>query len=485
MKRIAVVVKVLIAIGCVGSAAICFAQPKIPKEKIPADAPAEVKQQIERLYSPNAEERGAAINALGRMGEKAALAVPFLIDMLPTQRDPRVISALLGIGKPAVKPLLEALDDSRVRQRAAGVLGLMEYPEVTQGLVAALEHETLRRTMARALLKRKDFRTFDLLNAALKDNNPTLRAGAAFVLRDLAAPSTIRIWRRDVTNAEDLQLIEKQSGRAAEALLVSLKDEVAEVRVLSAIALGRILDARGVPPLIAALEDKEADVRKEAASSLGRLKDARAVEPLLGLLKNDEVAAVRIAAAGGLVMFRDDRVEESLVEAIKDEDVEVRNAAARLVTRKRSPRSFDLLVPLLKHENAAVREHATNALGALRDPRAVEHLAALLEDEEVGVRRKAVLALGKLKDARAVGILIGALEDEDEAIKRSAVNGLGASKDPRAIKPLIDLLKQADKRLQRNAAGALKRITKQDLGTDHAKWEEWWQENKDKLLKGE
>jgi len=481
VKRIAVVVKVIIGIGCLSSAAICLAQPTISREKIPADAPAEVKQQIQRLYSDDIEERGAAITALGRMGEKAAPAAPFLIDMLPTHRDPGVINALLGIGKPAFKPVLKALDDPRVRLRAARVLALMNYPEVTQGLVAALKHESLRRTIARALLKRKDPRTADLLIAALKDNNPILRAGAAYVLRDLAAPSTTkmwqrhlietRIWHKDMTRGEAMDLVAEQNGRAAEALLVGLKDEVAEVRALSANGLGRASDTRAVQPLIAALKDEESDVRREAASALGRLKDARAVEPLLELLKNDQVAAVRAAAVGALAMFPDDRVEECLVEAIKDEDTEVRNVAARLVTRRRSPRSFELLVPLLKHEDATVREHATDALGALRDPRAIEHLAVLLEDEEIRVRRKAVAALGKLKDGRAVKMLVGVLENEDEGIRRSALNGLTYLKDPHAIQPLIDMLKQPDKRVQRNAAGSLKRITGQDLGTDHAKWQ--------------
>jgi len=59
-----------------------YAQPNIPKEKIPKNIPSDVRNEIEKLYSSDPVDRAYAAIDLGNMGKKATPAVPFLIGML-------------------------------------------------------------------------------------------------------------------------------------------------------------------------------------------------------------------------------------------------------------------------------------------------------------------------------------------------------------------------------------------------------------------
>ena len=58
------------------------AQPNISRENIPKNASAEIRKEIEKLYSLDALVRAEAAIRLGWMGNKAASATPFLMAML-------------------------------------------------------------------------------------------------------------------------------------------------------------------------------------------------------------------------------------------------------------------------------------------------------------------------------------------------------------------------------------------------------------------
>ncbi|MCG3180724.1 MAG: hypothetical protein BIFFINMI_03087 [Phycisphaerae bacterium] len=62
---------------------------------------------------------------------------------------------------------------------------------------------------------------------------------------------------------------------------------------------------------------------------------------------------------------------------------------------------------------------------------------------------------------------------EPLAVRRAAVVALGRLADKSAIDPLIALLADPDEALRQDAAEALKRITRQDFGTDQDKWKAW------------
>jgi len=131
-------------------------QPTIPKEKIPANISAGVKEQISRLYSQDVKERADAVFALGQMREGAVPAIPFLIPLLKdlkyfqwrpssetneksTSISNEAANALIKIGKPTGKFLIMALTDPHylIRMKAAKILGELKYPQAVEPLVAA------------------------------------------------------------------------------------------------------------------------------------------------------------------------------------------------------------------------------------------------------------------------------------------------------------------------------------------------------------
>ncbi|MCK4401746.1 HEAT repeat domain-containing protein [bacterium] len=169
MRRILVL---FVVIGCLVGG-LSYAQPKISKGNIPVNIPAEVREQIERLYSSNPKEREAAVRSFYSMGEKATPAVPFLISVLK-DKDLHVrwyAASTLGHieDSRAVKPLIAVLrkdKDSRVRECAAVSLMYLKDPRAVEQLIVALkdENKSVRYAATLALGSIKDSKAVESIN---------------------------------------------------------------------------------------------------------------------------------------------------------------------------------------------------------------------------------------------------------------------------------------------------------------------------------
>jgi HEAT repeat protein len=99
----------------------------------------------------------------------------------------------------------------------------------------------------------------------------------------------------------------RQAEGVAPALLATMKDEMAEVRVLSATALGRVApgDEKAIESLALALTgDPDVDVRSAAASGLGWMgPEAAAAAPVLirALKERDGTVRVHVIMALGRI----------------------------------------------------------------------------------------------------------------------------------------------------------------------------------------
>ena len=215
--------------------------------------------------------------ALGRIGDPRA--VEPLIEAMTKQLGGvyrwNVINALVTIGEPSVKPLINALGDVCDKSSAYSLDDTGE--PVIKRLV-----DKLRRTGRFGLVYGDDacasIRTVldwigepavEPLMEALKDENVVVRAEAAGVLGMIGDP------------------------RAVEPLINTLGDE--DARLHAAVSLGKIGES-AVTSLIGVVSDEDVIVRALTAHALGEIGDPRAVDPLRQLLDDSDESVRDIAA---------------------------------------------------------------------------------------------------------------------------------------------------------------------------------------------
>jgi len=432
--------------------------PRIPRERIPEDAPREVRRRIQQLYSPDAAVRGMAAVRLGQMGDLAQAAIPFLLSMLDD-------SVSLEWEKTSTEGPLEHA--RRV------LMGLYKEQRTSPGKEAAL---AIGRLCTRAIPQ---------LLEALEHQDPTVRVNASIALSRIG----------DTT--------------AVPALLPLLKAPEARVRAQAARSLGELGDRRAAQPLVEALHDPDVEVRKEAVGALGELRDPKTLEAMLEALK--DLPPVRDAAERALLEIRDPRAVEPLVLSLRHRSEEVRRISARLLGVIRDRRAVQPLVLALKDPASDVRFEATRALQRISgedygtDPAKwkrwweIEQAARRIEESAGGDPVRAYIAalrqpqwaaraygaerLGILADPRAVRPLCALLWDKDETVRLNAAVALGKIGDPRAVEHLIAALTDADPRVQEAAHAALRRICRASIGPETKKWTEWWEKNKEEVIR--
>jgi hypothetical protein len=116
-----------------------------------------------------------------------------------------------------------------------------------------------------------------------------------------------------------------------------------------------------------------------SAKALGRIGDRRGIDLLLAIIQHDKRATVRAGVAWALGVFREERARPLLIEVLSD-------------------------------DSSSVRANAATALGWLGDPAAIEPLAALLDDERVVYFRQtvaefAVRALQRIGTEEALAVV--------------------------------------------------------------------------------
>jgi len=436
--------------------ASAYAQPRIPRDEIPEDIPCDVREAIDGLYSPDAAERVYYVIHLGKMGERAGPAAPYLLDMMRHNADAVVDCRwlMMAVLAPSVRC------PRHPGNLAAEALGKTGAPAVDP-LIAALKDRdrTFRATAARTLGNIRDPRAVEPLSLLLKDSDTHVRLAAVQALGEIADPRAAeplleyleRCWNDlHSTGADAAATALVKIGKPSVSLLVAaLHHRFPAVRRTAAEALGRIGDPRAVEPLIIALED--AQVVDYAAKALAKIPDPRALQPLIAALRKKR----RCSAAEALVAIDDPRGVEAVVDALKQD-----------------------------HHN--LRACAAKALSKTKDPRAVEALIIAIDDKDLTVRAQAIESLGQIKDPGAVDALIAVLRDEEEWLRHTAIQALANIKDPRAVEPLIAALEDESRPVHAAAGSALRKITGKSIpGDDPRKWREWWEQNKKGFLEKE
>ena len=321
----------------------------------------------------------------------------------------------------AIARLLAGSDSTRVRRRAAELLGDLDATggdeeEAVEALVAAADG----------------------------DEDVGVRAKAVDALDRHGADALERF----VAELDGVSAGGRADWAAAREYADALSSERPEVRMAAATVLGRLGDADSVAPLLEALDDPEPRVRERVVRALGRIGTPQATGPVADRL-DDETPAVRRAAAVALGTLGGD-VAEPLVGALDDDSETVRRAAVDALGDAGGATAVEPLVEALDDESESVRRAAVVAvvdllsnapadhshemresvvadLRGTDDAAAVEPLVDLLaEGRQLRQRRNAAWLLGRVAtgDDRAAEALVGALDDADDGVARFAATGL-------------------------------------------------------------
>jgi LysM repeat protein len=186
----------------------CFGQPALEQEAKPSEVAAEVAALIEALHSFDPVERRNAAHQLGRMGERAAPAIPALIRSLgdrarltaqgragkdsPESVAEAAMLALASLGPPAVEPLVDALKNENpgVRMMAAGALGKIEDTRGLAPLIEVLESDPdplVQAAVVDALRNKRDASVLEALLLAETNGSWVVRSLAKSAVQEAMA----------------------------------------------------------------------------------------------------------------------------------------------------------------------------------------------------------------------------------------------------------------------------------------------------------
>lgn len=157
---------------------------------------------------------------------------------------------------------------------------------------------------------------------------------------------------------------------------------------------------------------------------------------------------------------------------LQSDDPFVRVSAVQGLGELGEVETMAALICALKDENLYVRAYTAEALAKLHNSSAVQPLIGAIKDKDFFVRVHVVKAMGELRDPKTVDPLLALLQGDNHAIKPYAAWALGEIRDPVVVRPLIEALK--DQACCAQAADALRKITKEDLGSNYEAWHRWW-----------
>ena len=230
-----------------------------------------VPDLIEALDHNDNNVRQYAAIALGNIGPDAKDSISMLIKTIEKERGVAT-NALVKIGKPAVIPLVKALDSNSWQIREGALVALSLIGPIDKDLSNQL-HGEYYRTLP---ISEANIAVPKLIKA-LEDKNKNIQRDAAATLANIGPGAKA----------------------AVPALIKALgyNDKIVSKHAL--IALGRIgPDAKSaIPALIYAIEDNEPNIRRYAAYALRNINVGAefAVPSLIKLIKNENTDIRRLA----------------------------------------------------------------------------------------------------------------------------------------------------------------------------------------------
>lgn len=226
-------------------------------------------------------------------------------------------------------------------------------------------------------------------------------------------------------------------------LLEVLDDPDPRVRSRAARAAGRLEDARACDALIERLQDPQAKVRKEAAESLGRISNRQALNALLEMF-DDERPVIRRIAVGAMGKFGNSKPVDGLVDALSDDDPSVRRTSVYAI--------IELLSNVPTQQSHEIRETVVESFNEIDDESVILPMVKILEEgTQERQRRNTTWLLGRVTDPesegykRVVDALVEALESEDQMTSQFAATSLAEIGGMHIESRLLEIVNDKDR----------------------------------------
>jgi len=504
--------------------------------------PQSVPELMKATNDPVADVRMGAVEALGELRDERARSKvqEMLSDAYPQVR----LEAAWALDRYGWRPetYLQQVQYLLAKEQWSE-LAMIGKPAI-QPLIAALQegHSGVR-TGALEALERIGKPAYIALQQASRSNNPALKKSAESALEHLKKKSEQGQMQRPATENQDRyakeyreamavrerfeKLSRKPSARKSSPEVPQADRNKAEKREVGAAPpsgpggqpqaapeeydLEKLLleNRKAMRAWSEAVE--EIKIKSRAAEEAAPESTSRALEEFLQVLKEQEGDAeetpevvseekkakpdldelLPAPEAKPLPARKQEPEEETLEEilkrhlrALQDSHEEVRATAVDALRSIGKP-AVDFLILALQDKNYVVRIAAADALGAIGDSRAVDPCIRLLSDGDEDVRIAGARALSKLRDSRAIPHLVALLGDsyhgawfaaadalavfKEEAldslfavlndplaiVRVAAIRALGKIGNTRAIPPLIGMLGDPVAEVRWSAAQAL------------------------------
>jgi len=258
-----------------------------------------------------------------------------LIKQLDSRTWDQAAKELVGIGEPAVDPLLRALNQNSqwISARASDPLSKIGSEKAVEGLLGTLDNtkfdDRIRRYILQSLGNVKSERVLNPLIRHLGHEDWTIRCA---VIRSLA----------------------QIGGQTAEeAVIGALKDRERFVVECAITVLGQMKSTRAPAHLIEILEEREGMGRIKISRSLVEIGEP-SVDTIISSMCEDMDSEISWHLVWALGQINSDAAIEPLVEALKSRNWMVRNEAAVSLVRINSRISTKPLRRLLEsvHDNS-------------------------------------------------------------------------------------------------------------------------------------
>jgi HEAT repeat protein len=215
-------------------------------------------------------------------------------------------------------------------------------------------------------------------------------------------------------------------------------------------------------------------VGEEAMKALTRIGPP-AVDALIAATRQQNNDA-RIRSVCALRLIGDARAYDTFRAGLHDRSERVRYESLWGIAELRQGDTVDALASLLEEPSGNIRTNAIHGLARIGGENALAALTKELQHRDTQFRIAVCEVLSSMQNADAVPPLITLLNDPEWSVRMSAAQALGSRKDMRSARPLIDALGDRDDTVRTQAASALMLVTGSNLGSDKARWEDWWKE---------